>query len=84
MNFNGNSDVEEFNCPVLGDVALIQLTRRSHTLPSGGLQYGAPAFDGCSRVYDCGIIATPLRGGGYSFDWFKCPAWRSINSSGNV
>ena len=75
---------EEFDCPVLEDVAVLKFVRRSFRVDEiQGDQILHPEFAGCKNVYDCGVVAkrTPS---GYSFDWSKCPAWQSMNSKGKV
>lgn len=69
---------ERFNCPVLGGVATIQITRRymkSDEMPSPVLQ--RTEFSNCANLMQCGIA--PRVGNSFVPDWNKCPAWVGYN-----
>ena len=64
-----------FDCPVLGGVAPIQITKRYRTaarLPQP--QLGRIDFTDCANSLQCGI-ATEVSYGNWAFDWDKCPAY---------
>lgn len=70
---------QRFNCPVLGGVALITITKRyikTDEMPQPQLR--ATEFTDCANCLQCGI-ATQVTSGSYTFDWDACPAYTSIN-----
>lgn len=71
---------KDYDCSVLHGTATIQLTRRPSSSDTASEQWD---FAGCLNKYHCGI-ATALIAEGYTFDWYQCPAWRSVNSSGKA
>lgn len=74
---------QRFDCPVLGGVAQIQITKRYLTaaqLPQPQLM--KTEFTNCANKLQCGI-ATEVSPGNWTFDWDKCPAYTSLNKSGN-
>jgi hypothetical protein len=69
-------ELRRFDCPVLGGVALIQITKRYRTaaqLPQP--QLARIDFTDCANSLQCGI-ATEVSYGNWTFDWDKCPAYK--------
>jgi hypothetical protein len=67
-------DRQSFNCPVLGGVALIEITKRYTVvdqLPQPLLS--GTDFTGCANVLQCGI-ARQTSPGIFVPDWTLCPA----------
>lgn len=75
----------DYDCPILGGVAVVKLVRRSFTPDEATEPIVSRAdFGGCENVWDCGVVAKGSRFGNASFDWPKCAAFQMMNSSGKV
>ena len=77
---------ENYNCPILGGVALVKIVRRSFKPPDEMDEpiYGPATFVGCDNKWDCGVVAKGSRYGNASFDWPKCAAHQTMNSRGTA
>jgi len=73
---------QQFDCPVLGGVALIQIRRQyvqADEMPTPELL--KTVFTNCRDKLECGI-ARPSGPRSYTFDWSLCPAHSTLNSRG--
>ena|GEM_PF-5175771 len=75
----------DYDCPILGGVALVKLVRRSFTANEMDTPiYGPVTFGGCENKWDCGVVAKGSRFGNATFDWPKCAAHQTMNSRGRA
>jgi hypothetical protein len=73
---------QQFDCPVLGGVALIQIRHeyiKVDEMPAPELHKSV--FTNCRNKLECGI-ARPSGPRSYTFDWSLCPAHSTWNSKG--
>lgn len=61
----------DFDCPRLGDTALVQLTYLSMDL-GDGQQVRTLSGGGCENAKECGVGTQSANGLSWSFDWTKC------------
>lgn len=69
-----------YDCPVLGRVALIQITKRyltTNQMPQPILR--ATEFTDCNSSLVCGVVATEQSPGNFSLKWDDCPAHQAYN-----
>lgn len=84
MRFKETHYTQKFDCPTLGGVAIVKISRRSFTPDETGEHFLQPTLAGCENVWDCGVVAKGSRYGTASFDWPKCAAYQMMNSSGKA
>lgn len=73
------TETQRYTCPVLKDVALIEITKRYLVTDQAPPQLMKTDFTDCNSSLACGVVASETSPGNFSLKWDDCPAHQAYN-----